>query len=155
MCCGQQLTPFTAANKLISELRAQLSTQASLANKLERSEAKCDSLQSEVTELNTSLSAARAELKTLSTKLAAARNAEANIKVPGSALKTNAAGNRGPPAEVVQAAQAKEDLYGDLTGLIVRGMKHEDKEDVFDCIQTGRNGSKMPDLPPFAGVWRF
>ena len=42
----------------------------------------------------------------------------------------------------VQTAQMKEDLYADLTGLIVRGVKHEHGEDVYDCIQTGRNGSK-------------
>ncbi|KAL1838186.1 hypothetical protein VTK73DRAFT_4431 [Phialemonium thermophilum] len=37
--------------------------------------------------------------------------------------------------------QMKEDLYGDLTGLIVRAVKREGGEDVFDCIQTGRNGT--------------
>ena len=94
-----------------------------------------------------SLSTARAEIKTLTNKLAAARNAEVNSQVPGSALKKNAAGSRnGPSAEVMQAAQAKEDLYGDLTGLIIRGMKQEDDEDVFDCIQTGRNGSMKPTI---------
>lgn len=96
-------------------------------------------------DLTNSLSTARNDIKTLSNKLAAARNAEVNTKVPGSALKTSAAGGRGgPSAEVVQAAQAKEDLYGDLTGLIIRSMKHEDEEDIFDCIQTGRNGSEFP-----------
>lgn len=93
-------------------------------------------------ELNDSLSEARSEIKTLTTKLAAARNAEANIKVPGSALKPNAAANRGPPTEIVQAAQAKEDLYGDLTGLLIRGMKPGENEDVFDCIQTKQNRCK-------------
>lgn len=48
----------------------------------------------------------------------------------------------------------KEDLYADLTGLIVRGVKREPDEDVYDCIQTGRNGSKStkplssPPPPP-------
>lgn len=115
-----------------------------MSKQLEASEAKSDSLEKKVAELNSSLSTARAEIKTLSNKLAGARNAEANVKVPGSALKNNAGGNRGgPSAEVVQMAQAKEDLYGDLTGLIIRGMKHEEDEDVFDCIQTGRNGSEF------------
>ncbi|EFY86092.1 chromosome segregation protein (Pcs1), putative [Metarhizium acridum CQMa 102] len=57
------------------------------------------------------------------------------------ALKPGAMGHKSAPSEVVLAAQAKEDLYGDLTGLIVRGMKRGDGGSVFDCIQTGRNGT--------------
>lgn len=38
---------------------------------------------------------------------------------------------------------AKETLYEDLTDLILRGVKHDEMEDVFDCIQTGRNGSEF------------
>ena len=48
-------------------------------------------------------------------------------------------------AEAAQAAQMaalKEDLYGDLTGLILRNVKKEDNADVYDCLQTGRNGSE-------------
>lgn len=48
-------------------------------------------------------------------------------------------------AEAAQAAQIallKEDLYSDLTGLILRGVERGDESDVYDCIQTGRNGSK-------------
>ena len=48
-------------------------------------------------------------------------------------------------AEAAQAAQAsllKEDLYSDLTGLILRGVERREESDVYDCIQTGRNGSK-------------
>jgi hypothetical protein len=63
-------------------------------------------------------------------------------KVPGSALKPNSSNARGAQAEYLHAAQEKEDLYGDLTGLIVRGVKHSGGETEFDCIQTGRNGSE-------------
>lgn len=48
-------------------------------------------------------------------------------------------------AEAAQAAQVallKEDLYSDLTGLILLGVERGDEVDVYDCIQTGRNGSK-------------
>jgi hypothetical protein len=45
-------------------------------------------------------------------------------------------------AKEAQLRQMKEELYTDLTGLIVRGVKREEDEDVYDCIQTGRNGSK-------------
>ncbi|KND86849.1 Monopolin complex subunit pcs1 [Tolypocladium ophioglossoides CBS 100239] len=136
------------SNKLILQLKEDLAAQSALATQgeqvrqqLERSEANSNQLQAKIDELTTSLSGARSEIKTLSAKLAASRHAEASIRVPGSALKAGAAGSRTAPSEVVQAAQAKEDLYGDLTGLIVRGLRRGDEEDVFDCIQTGRNGT--------------
>ena len=100
-------------------------------------------LEKRTSDLTASLSQARSEIKSLSTKLAASRAAEASMKVPGSALNSGTTGGKSTPSEVVLAAQAKEDLYGDLTGLIIRGMNRGEGEDVFDCIQTGRNGSKF------------
>ena len=50
-------------------------------------------------------------------------------------------------AYAAQVAQLKEDLYSDLTGLILRGVERKDESDIYDCIQTGRNGSKC-SLPP-------
>lgn len=53
-------------------------------------------------------------------------------------------------AEAAQAAQIallKEDLYSDLTGLILREVARGDESDVYDCIQTGRNGSKCISFP--------
>ena len=47
-------------------------------------------------------------------------------------------------AHAAQVAQLKEDLYSDLTGLILRGVERKEESDVYDCIQTGRNGSKYP-----------
>ena len=44
-------------------------------------------------------------------------------------------------AHAAQVAQLKEELYADLTGLILRGVERTEDEDVYDCIQTGRNGS--------------
>ncbi|KAK1064345.1 hypothetical protein LTR74_008822 [Friedmanniomyces endolithicus] len=39
-------------------------------------------------------------------------------------------------------AKMKENLYSDLTGLIIRGVKRNaEGEDEYDCIQTGRNGT--------------
>lgn len=91
---------------------------------------------------------AKTEIKTLSTKLTAARSAEpaASVKVPGSAMKNNFANNRhvvNAAEAAAQLAQKKENLYGDLTGLLVCGVKKEQDEEVFDCVQTGRNGSKL------------
>ena len=52
-------------------------------------------------------------------------------------------------AHAAQVAQLKEDLYSDLTGLILRGVERKDESDIYDCIQTGRNGSKLFPLPSF------
>lgn len=107
-------------------------------------------MQSKVAELTASLSEAQAEKKALTTKLAANRTAAASVqsigsKVPGSAKKNPAVKTlmvgSAEAAQAAQIAQLKEDLYSDLTGLILRGVKREEEEDVFDCIQTGRNGS--------------
>ena len=104
---------------------------------------------------NAALAEAKDENKGLMTKLAAMKNAAANIesvnaaKIPGSAQKPGATRIMGS-AETVKAhqeAQLKISLYSDLTGLIIRGVKREEEEDVFDCIQTGKNGSKYPALP--------
>ena len=46
-------------------------------------------------------------------------------------------------AHAAQVAQLKEDLYSDLTGLILRSVEMGSEADVYDCIQTGRNGSRF------------
>lgn len=108
-------------------------------------------LQAKISQLTSSLSEAHMENKTLSTKLAANRTAAAavesvNSKAPGSAVKATGGIRMMGSAEAAlnaQQAQLKENLYSDLTGLIIRGVKRETEEDVYDCIQTGRNGSKL------------
>ena len=135
-----------------------MATQTSLAKEtrslkktVESQDALVTNLQAQINQLELSLSEAQAENKTLSTKLAANRKItasyeSANVKVPGSAIKANGGmrmiGSQ-EAAQAAQAAQLKEDLYSDLTGLIIRGVKREAEEDIFDCIQTGRNGSKL------------
>jgi hypothetical protein len=45
-------------------------------------------------------------------------------------------------------AKQKVELYSDLTNLVILGMKrNDDDEDVYDCLQTGRNGSTLPTHP--------
>lgn len=110
-------------------------------------------LESRVDELTSELSSAQNEIKTLQTKLTAARNTVANVesitsKAPGSAVKHTPANRTmmAANAEAVQAAQIaqlKEDLYSDLTGLIIRDVKKRETDDMYDCIQTGANGSKF------------
>lgn len=72
-----------------------------------------------------------------------------NAKTPASAMKNNQQTRTimvgsAEAAQAAQVAQLKEDLYSDLTGLILRGAKRADAEDTYDCLQTGRNGSKSP-----------
>jgi hypothetical protein len=67
--------------------------------------------------------------------------------VPGSAVKSRTNGVVLPgtveAAKEATLVKQKVDLYSDLTNLVVLGMKkNDDDEDVYDCLQTGRNGSK-------------
>jgi hypothetical protein len=89
-------------------------------------------------------------------KLTAARSAEASAlakssSIPGSAMKGGL--HKANTAATTQAAQMKEDLYSDLTGLIVRSVKRDAREDVYDCLQTGRNGSMSPfSMVSYGGI---
>ncbi|KAK4065717.1 uncharacterized protein Triagg1_8486 [Trichoderma aggressivum f. europaeum] len=131
------------ANELIAQLKEEVAEQSKSIQRAEKvqlqlgqSETEADALRAQLAEANQSLSQAKSETKTLYTKLAASRQIEPNNK-------GSAPGNRAALAEKEnkQIAQNKEDLYADLTGLIVRDVRRIDKEDVFDCIQTGRNGT--------------
>jgi chromosome segregation ATPase len=143
---------------LIASLKADLAAQnaqikesGELKKTIETQAAEVARLQAKVTQLDSSLTEAQTENMTLSTKLAANRTAAASVeslngRAPGSAVKPNRGVIMMGSAEVAQAAQVaqlKEDIYSDLTGLIIRGVKREAEEDVYDCIQTGRNGSKF------------
>lgn len=125
----------------------------SLQSQLVTSESALSKAQAQVSQLTASLSQAQNENKALQAKLANSRSASVTVesvnaaRTPGSAIKgkgqqrTIMVGS----AEAAQAAQVallKEDLYSDLTGLILRGVDRGDEADVYDCIQTGRNGSK-------------
>lgn len=138
-----------ASDRLISQLKEHVTAQSALVeqgqdlqHRLERSESRNNDFQAEVNRLMTALSEARGEIKTLSAKLAASRNVESAAASANSTRKPGTVGCKTGGPDIVQVAQAKEDLYGDLTGLIVRGLRRGDEEDLFDCIQTGRNGSK-------------
>ncbi|KAI1821887.1 chromosome segregation protein Csm1/Pcs1-domain-containing protein [Xylaria intraflava] len=138
--------------QLIETLKAQLASETEAAKsaeglqkQLEDSQRMVEELREKLEGAQSALAESKTEIKALSTKLTAARSLEpANLKVPGSAMKNNYANNRqvASAAEAVtQLAHKKEDLYGDLTGLLVCGVKHEKDEEVFDCVQTGRNGT--------------
>lgn len=150
---------MAAANELIASLKKELATQKALAQEsrtlqkqLAAKDIEVSKAQALATELSNTLSEAQNENKVLQAKVASARAASASIesansKTPGSAMK-----GKGPArtimvgsaeaAQAAQAAQLKEDLYRDLTGLLVLAVERASEGDTYDCIQTGRNGSK-------------
>jgi len=73
--------------------------------------------------------------------------------VPGSAMKSRTNGvvlpGTAEAARDAALAKHKVDLYSDLTNLVILGVKkNEDDGDVYDCLKTGRNGSKCPPETP-------
>lgn len=145
-----------ASEKLVASLKADIAAQVSLTKdsrvlkkKFESQAAEILSLKEKMAQMTTSLSETQAENKTLATKLAANRAAAASVESANTKTSGNAAHVNGSirmmgtaeAAQVAQAAQLKEDLYSDLTGLLIRGVKRDPEDDVFDCIQTGRNGT--------------
>ncbi|KAJ5824356.1 Monopolin complex subunit Csm1/Pcs1 [Penicillium robsamsonii] len=153
----QSETVTKASNELIASLKAEIDAQRKLGlqsrglqKQLKDRDDELSRLKSSADEAQAQLASAQSEVKALHTKLAAARNTAASLegaaKVPGSAIKGGAANraNAVATAEAAQAsqlAQLKEDLYSDLTGLIVRDVKNRESDYLYDCIQTGINGT--------------
>jgi hypothetical protein len=116
-------------------------------------------LTNENKKLSESLESSHKECSALSTKLSAARASASsdNKTVPGSAMKARTGGVVLPgTAEAARDAQLqkqKVEMYCDLTNLVVVGIKkNEDEEDVYDCLQTGRNGSQLIPIPYIACI---
>ncbi|KAF2794243.1 hypothetical protein K505DRAFT_242618, partial [Melanomma pulvis-pyrius CBS 109.77] len=137
-----------ALKQQISELQTHSADKSSLKKELIKLGKDNAALELENKKLTASLTTAQNENKSLSSKLAAARSsAPADQKnVPGSAIKARTPGVVLPGAvEAAKDAQikmAKVDLYSDLTNLVIVGIKkNEDGEEVYDCLQTGRNGT--------------
>ncbi|KAF1987521.1 hypothetical protein K402DRAFT_420322 [Aulographum hederae CBS 113979] len=156
---------------LIASLKKELAHQRSLNSDSKSVHSKLSTLQSENARLASDSSRQTAENKTLSSSLLAAQNeskalaaklaaakAAAETKaaiVPGSAKKGRGKDAGGAAAQEAATLKLKEELYSDLTGLMVRGVKHLEEEDLYDCIQTGRNGTlhfhlSVSTLPPSA-----
>ncbi|KAL9081880.1 MAG: hypothetical protein Q9159_006930 [Coniocarpon cinnabarinum] len=143
-----------AADSLVSHLRTELASQASAAAEAKDLQSRVSDLQA-LTEklkkdnesLQTNLTSAQADMKALQVKLAATRAASEQRAVPNSAVKKGVNGKQALAAGSAdtQKLAIKEQLYGDLTGLIIRDVKRREDEDgnmdVYDCIQTGRNGT--------------
>ncbi|RMZ76635.1 hypothetical protein DV738_g4846, partial [Chaetothyriales sp. CBS 135597] len=139
-----------ASNELIASLKKELAVQAPLARdsqkirgQMHSQEAEMARLRTTATELAGSLAAAQNEIKALHAKLAAARasSVAADGRTPARESKREIRPALAPGPEAAQTAQMKEELYSDLTGLIVRSVKRSADGDTYDCIQTGRNGT--------------
>ncbi|KAG5301664.1 chromosome segregation protein (Pcs1) [Histoplasma ohiense] len=150
-----------ASNELIASLKKELTMKTSLAKEshtlqkqLQDRDDEIAELEAKIKQLSSGLTNAQNEIKGLQTKLAASRTAATNVeyvtssKGPGSAAKTNSSGasrtivmGSAEAAHVAQIAQLKEDLYSDLTGLIIRDAKKQESDHLYDCIQTGINGT--------------
>ena len=96
----------------------------------------------------------------LQTKLTAAQQAQ-KIQVPGSAIKSSAGrgvlGVLGAAAAQDQAwsHHVKEELYGDLTNLMIMGAKKEGDSRIFDCLQSGANGGAYIACPQSLRIRRL
>jgi septal ring factor EnvC (AmiA/AmiB activator) len=148
--------PNADANDLIASLKKELAEirktssatitdSAKLQSQVAALTAENDRLKEEHKVTATSLTESQNEAKALTAKLEAARKTNAATdKVPGSAVKKIEHGKtHGASAESVKENALKEELYRDLTGLIITSVKRKDGEDEYSCIQTGRNGSKF------------
>ena len=149
-----------AADDLIASLRKELALQKSLSRdsrslqkEITARDADLAKTQALADQLSTSLAEAQNENKSLQAKLANSRSASAaveslNAKTPGSVVNGKTPATRtvmvgsAEAAQAAQVAQLKEDLYSDLTGLILRGVERGEESDVYDCLQTGPNGSE-------------
>lgn len=143
----------TASKNLVAGLKEELAKQSKLAQgaknlqtQLEKKDKTVAELEGELEGVTTGLNKAQNEIKALQAKLTASRNAAANAE----SARPGPGGRNGPlsrlaangNAESAQIAQLKEDLYSDLTGLIIRDVKKRESDHLYDCIQTGLNGSK-------------
>lgn len=114
----KQLAVLTTANEKLTAGRNEFK------EKLQAS-------QNEVKTLEAKLHTARQQVSTSAIEVTKAQ--EAAAKKHNSSISVNI-------GEAQKEAKMKENLYADLTGLLISSVKCSEGEDIFNCIQTGRNG---------------
>ncbi|CAE7175501.1 hypothetical protein PTNB73_02832 [Pyrenophora teres f. teres] len=141
---------ITALKNQITTLQSRTSTLPTLKQELLSASKESLRLATENKKLTDALATAHSENKALSSKLSAARASsqqqDTAKAVPGSAMKPRTTGvvlpGTAEAAREAALAKQKVDLYSDLTNLVVLGVRRNDEDaDVYDCIQTGRNGT--------------
>ncbi|KAF2665617.1 hypothetical protein BT63DRAFT_428577 [Microthyrium microscopicum] len=146
-----------AQNELIASLRKQIASQkdfiteaSNLRKQLSTSQSQYEKLSNEtkvLAEQNDSLKQSNTksqnDIKALQAKLASARaQAESAQNAKGPANKTTATPNAlSGKLNGNEMLALKEDLYCDVTGLIIHSVKRTDEGTIYDCSQTGRNGT--------------
>nr|POE54446.1 hypothetical protein CFP56_41384 [Quercus suber] len=121
-----------ADNGETAALQKHITTLTSTTDKLTSAN---EQLTNDLTAAHAQTQSARQEIKLLDSKLAAARQ---HLSASSAAADSKAARHHHPP-DTLRELKMKENLYADLTNLIIRNVKITDDEDIFDCIQTGRN----------------
>ncbi|KAF1998757.1 hypothetical protein P154DRAFT_555129 [Amniculicola lignicola CBS 123094] len=135
-----------ALKSQMAEMQSRSSEFATMRKEMAKLQKEHDKVVAENKTLASSLASAQNENKSLTSKLAASRSSapQESKNVPGSAVKQRSVVLPGTAeaAKEAQLTRQKLDLYSDLTGLVILGVKKNDEgEDVYDCLQTGRNGT--------------
>ncbi|KAI5366298.1 Putative monopolin complex subunit Csm1/Pcs1, csm1/Pcs1 domain superfamily [Septoria linicola] len=143
------------AQELIASLKRELaevkkssssvsSETTGLQKQVTALEASSQRIEAERNELKEKLKLSENEVKSLEAKLNAARQQISNTAQETKMLEAAAKKNSNisvNQSETQKEAKMKENLYADLTGLIISGVKRHECEDIYNCIQTGRNGT--------------
>lgn len=140
---------IAALRKELAEAKQSSSSASSETTGMQKQitslEATNEKTTAECNTLKEKLKVSENEVKSLEAKLNAARQQISNTAQETKMLEAAAKKNSSisvNQSESQKEAKMKENLYADLTGLIISGVRRHEGEDVYNCIQTGRNGSK-------------
>ena len=158
MVCADGGGLLTEQDRIITALEAdqtrlvaeKMVLQKSLSEKSEtvsKKQSQVSQLQAKVGEMKQTIISIEKENKVLQAKLAAAQQHH-HPKAPGSVAKANAMSRGGGVLPVngdegAWVAKKKEELYADLTNLIIMVTKKEQDTVCFECLQTGPNGGEF------------
>ncbi|KAK9468748.1 chromosome segregation protein Csm1/Pcs1-domain-containing protein [Lipomyces arxii] len=106
---------FAASDSLIENLKIQIEQKEKMIADMESRTKDADQTQERAEELEATIARLQQENTILQSKVLA--------KSSTSSLKL------------------REELFADLSGLIIRDVKTEDNKIIYDCLQTGRNGA--------------
>ncbi|KAK7208452.1 chromosome segregation protein Csm1/Pcs1-domain-containing protein [Myxozyma melibiosi] len=115
---------FAAADELITELRGELLERSRKIKQMESAVKDTSASEETVAKLNTTIQKLSQENSMLKAKFL---------------TTSNTASSGGHPTTPID--KLKEDIISDLTGLIVRDVRKDGENVVFDCLQAGRNGA--------------
>ncbi|KAK9248766.1 chromosome segregation protein Csm1/Pcs1-domain-containing protein [Lipomyces tetrasporus] len=114
---------YAAADELITTLRDELRERSKQIKEMSSRVEEAAKVEGDLEELEKTAEKLRQENAVLQSKLLAR----------GSTVAATGSSSAVP--------QLKEDLFSDLSGLIIRDVRVEDDKTVYDCLQTGRNGA--------------